>query len=282
MEGEISDVVVDQSVVYLAVNPWEDQAFPVGGGVYMFDVVDPKQPKRVGYYHIKNWRTDLDEAEGMLYVAAERSGFLILHNETYPPRLHWQTEAESGMITAPMEISEDASASSCRYVTSASAYAGAADYTFDVPVKGYYYVWLRAKGNGWDQNSFWVAVDDGAEQHFEISPEGETWPWVWKRLTATPLDAGNHHLRISAREANAALDAIVIELDADYHPQDDPTSITPCQPTPTSTVTPVPTLTPTSTSTATPSPTATTALPLTPTATATMAPPQLYLPLLLS
>lgn len=283
MDGAINDVAVDQSVIYLAVNPWEIQNhYGVGGGIYMLDIVDPKQPRRVGYYHIKDWWMDIDRAGDMLYVAAGDSGFLILYNDTYPPRMHWQTEAESGTITAPLEIRENVNVSSCRYVTSALAYAGAADYAFDVPVKGYYYVWLRAKGNGWDQNSFWVSIDGGTQQHFEISPEGEAWPWVWKRLTATPLDAGNHHLRISAREANAALDAIVIELDAGYHPQDDPTSITPCQPTPTSTVTPMPTLTPTSTSTATPSPTATTALPLTPTATATMAPPQLYLPLLLS
>jgi hypothetical protein len=225
------------------------------------------------------------------------------------PQWVWHREAEDVPRTGSMQRGTDSSgASACYYVFDPVAYSGST-VTFDVtvPYADNYYLWARAMGLDWDQNSFTVFVDTTEVRQFEIRPVGGQWTWGWHPVTAEiagspvvqvfPLSAGNHSIRFQSRERNARLDAIVLVNRSGYVP----TQFTPCgatatptatnTPTATATATWTPTRTATPTGTATPTrtatPTATQTTTFTPTSTPTAtAPPtatpvRRYLPLIL-
>ncbi len=221
------------------------------------------------------------------------------------PEWVWRREAEDAPSTGSMQRGADSSgASACYYVYDPVAYSGST-ITFDVtvPYNDSYYLWARARGLNWDQNSFTIFVDGAEVRQFEIRPVGGQWTWDWRPVTdeiagspvvqVFPFSAGSHTIRFQSREANTRLDAIVLVNRSGYTP----TQFTPCgaTSTPTSTTTPTATATATSTPTATPTRAATptrtpTVTPTatftptgtaTPTATLTATPVRRYLPLIL-
>ncbi|MBC7225579.1 MAG: hypothetical protein H5T59_15100, partial [Anaerolineae bacterium] len=178
---------------------------------------------------------------------------------TPTPAIQWFVEAEEGGLVWPMQAHWDEEASACLYVGSDTRDAGAVSFGFDITEADFYFVHARAMGLGWDQNSFWVSVDDGPEHIWEIEPgEGGTWTWVWDAVTSLALNPGPHVLTLRAREAGARVDRLEFASRADL-----PRSILPCgatgtpSPTPTATspAPSTPTATATPTRTATPSPT---------------------------
>jgi hypothetical protein len=217
-------------------------------------------------------------------------------NAGNPPWV-WLGEAEDAPRTGSMQRGTDSSgASACYYVYDPVAYSGSTvTFNVSVPYDDAYYLWSRAMGLDWDQNSFTVFVDNTEVRQVEIRPVGGQWTWNWHRVTdeiaGSPvvqvfrLSAGSHTIRFQSREANTSLDAIVLVNRSGYVP----TQFTPCAPTatPTATQTSTPTATATPTRTATPTitPTATLTPTSTPTATATpTATPvvhERYLPLIL-
>lgn len=189
----------------------------------------------------------------------------------------WATEAEAGTVVPPMGRVGDADACSGVYIfspvlsyTPAPNVTGYASFTFNLPVRGDYYLWLRGMGVEWDENSVWVAMDGAEDYHFEFIPVDGQWIWSWQQQPEQPyvLEAGQHSLRISGREPNARVDRILLTNDPDY----DPGVADKCpdnMPTPTPTVSPTPTWTATATPTGTPTYTPTATSMPTPTATAT-------------
>ncbi|MCB0201837.1 MAG: hypothetical protein H6649_15190 [Caldilineae bacterium] len=190
------------------------------------------------------------------------------------PMWVWHREAETGVRTGSMQRGTDnGGASACYYVYDTVPWSGSS-ITFDVtlPYDDNYYLWARAMGLNWDQNSFWVSVNGAPFFHYEIGQFDGQWTWGWEQvhvegqaITPFALTAGQHTVVFNSREPLSRLDAVVLVNRSGYVP----TQFTPCGTTPTATATASPTRTATATptSTSTPSPTAT-AMP-TRTATAT-------------
>jgi hypothetical protein len=136
-----------------------------------------------------------------------------------------EIEGESGKMTAPMGLGEDAQASGGLTAVSYEQDKGTAAYTFNVPASGEYFLWVLAKGAKGDmQDSFFVAVDGGTEDIFD-SAGGEsafTWSPVGGRDNrgagliphkAFILGKGEHTLVIRCRKPGAQVDAILVSND---------------------------------------------------------------------
>jgi hypothetical protein len=152
------------------------------------------------------------------------------------PQWVWHREAEDVPRTGSMQRGTDSSgASACYYVYDPVAFSGST-VTFDVtvPYDDTYYLWARAMGLDWDQNSFTVFVDNTEVRQFEIRPVGGQWTWGWHPVTDEiagnpvvqrfPLATGSHTIRFQSREANTRLDAVVLVNRSGYVP----TQFTPC------------------------------------------------------
>ena len=199
--------------------------------------------------------------------------------EVLLPQWVWHREAESVPRTGSMLRGEDGGASVCYYVYDTIPWSGSTiTFNITVPYDDNYYLWARAMGQAWNQNSFWVSVDGGPFFHYEIGQFGGQWTWGWEpvHVEGQPvapfaLSAGAHTVVFSSREPLSRLDAVVLVNRNGYVPA----QFTSCGATSTPTATNTPTATPTATSTPTHTPTPTasatwTATPTrTPTATAT-------------
>ena len=210
------------------------------------------------------------------------------------PQTVWLGEAESGTVLPPMGTATDSGASSCYYVQQTSGSpTGAVEFTLNLPATDNYYLWARAMGTSWNNNSFFVSIDNGTPFHYEIAQFGDQWTWGWEPVHAEGqvvlpflLNAGQHTIRFATRELLARLDTVLLVNRSGYVPS----QVTPCgatpsstptatatpsqtpSPTPTRTATPTASRTPTITPTRTTTTTATTTPSRTPTATATAAP----------
>lgn len=96
-------------------------------------------------------------------------------------------EAEGGALAAPMTAADLGGACGGKYVFTPQANSATArvNLTVDIPVTGGYYLWARAMGIDYAQNSFLVAVDDGPQAPFHVLPPDPTvtlWPWGWTRV----------------------------------------------------------------------------------------------------
>lgn len=133
-------------------------------------------------------------------------------------------EAESAVITSPMKIVSDATASGGKYIvttgynsTSSAPSSGTAVLTFTAQ-GGTYKVWGRTLFAGGGDNSFWVKVDNGAwvawNDDAAVSPS-----WKWNLINASlTLTAGTHTISFAYREDNSKLDRIAISNDPAYDP----------------------------------------------------------------
>ena len=236
-------------------------AWVVGQAVCTFNVHDAQRPRALAIQTPTTTGKQVFIARGRAFVAAQRGGLLVLQDYTSTPD-HQRLEAETAVLTAPMAAANATAACYGRYVASAvGSSPGSARFDLHVGQPGNFLLWARAMGLGWDQNSFYVAIDGGPEFHYEIPQVNGQWTWGWDLVhpdlgneAAFWLDAGSHSIRFRAREANARLDSIYLT----NFPSGVPTNSQPCFGaaafTPTPTATPTPTL---PTPTYTPSPTAT-------------------------
>lgn len=198
-----------------------------------------------------------------------------------PPSVFvWRAEAETGTVLAPMEILQDASvsgarfistcnesnaASVCRNIPGDAGELGSTVFNFSVPRAGDYYLWAKAKGINWSQNSFFVSLDQSPRFRYEIKQHDNQWQWGWEQVVSEDaavksnkftLPAGSHTLRFGGREGLAGLDTVLLTDSVCLVPD---SATTNCDSTITPTLTPIPsrTLTPTQTPTATRTPTPT-------------------------
>ena len=151
---------------------------------------------------------------------AQLDKILITNDSKYVPQgfgvedMQLWIEAEQGDLYDPMQIGSDGNASDGEYISATTG--GYAEYSFDVPVAGTYYVWGRTIGATGGSNSFFIAADNGGDMawHLPISME-----WNWSQAVSIYLEAGQHTLIVSRRENNAQLDKILITNDSKYVPQ---------------------------------------------------------------
>ena len=142
-------------------------------------------------------------------------------------------EAEDGYLYAPMELAYDESASSGEYIRvpngqgnvwNSSQDGGYAEYIFDVQMAGNYVIWARLISRSWNDDSFFVSVDDGGYALWDTQYSGI---WVWDQVRnrggQNPvmyyLDAGQHSLIIKQREDGTKIDSIIFTNDLYYIPK---------------------------------------------------------------
>lgn len=145
-------------------------------------------------------------------------------------------EAESGRISSPMVAGFDARASGGRYVYTTSGGRGVAAYTFTVPTSGQYVIWCRVLGVSGTKDSFYVSVDGGPEDVFDMAENRWSPDWQWTVVngrggTSEPLrvnprvfmlSAGTHSIVFRGREISSGLDKFVITSDRQFAPAQAP------------------------------------------------------------
>ena len=104
----------------------------------------------------------------------------------------WHREAENAPRTGGMLLGTDTTgASACRYVYYTGGEAGSITFDITVPYTSGYYLWARAMGLDWNQNSFWVSVDGSPAFQYEIGQFGGQWTWGWEpvHVEGQPVDS---------------------------------------------------------------------------------------------
>jgi cysteine-rich repeat protein len=140
-------------------------------------------------------------------------------------------EAESGVISAPLQKVADMSASGGQYVqvipgnnsTAAAPMSGFANFAFSVGSGGTYRVFGKFTAPTTSDDSFWVRMDGGPwVQWNDIFVRNGAAAWKWDEVHDTvggnalvryPLMPGSHTLTIAYREDGAKLDQILITND---------------------------------------------------------------------
>lgn len=142
------------------------------------------------------------------------------------PHMQLYLEAEDGMIRPPMTVSlsDSASGGACVSVPAGipeqsvpNENEGKAEYVFDVPTSGQYYLWFRVMTPSPEANVLFVAVDKGTPLQWEAAIGGSG-KWVWDSFsdhTGGPsrlihLEAGTHRLGLYAGKAGMRVDQILI------------------------------------------------------------------------
>ncbi len=145
-------------------------------------------------------------------------------------------EAESGTLTAPMAKRSHPDAIGGEYVSADSAQQGTVQFTFDVDEAGDYVISARVLATASNQDSFFVSLDGGAEDVFDVAEGKWSSLWQWTAVngrgaTGQPLaenprifalTPGRHTLTFRSREAGAGLDQILITKDLDLAPNQAP------------------------------------------------------------
>jgi hypothetical protein len=213
----------------------------------MISVSQPDQPYLAGQYPLRLYGNAVQVTDRAVFVTDVKSGLWLLQY-TPPSVFSWRKEAEDADVSAPMIIQKDARACGGRYVVSQQKWSpGGVAFHADVPADGNYYLWARAAGQDWHQNSFRVSIDGGEPFQYEIRPPDGRWHWgavhpEGRRVEPFGLTAGSHTIRFLSREANSRLDAIVLFNHPDLTPDDAQPCIAPATPSPTPTPTATPTL----------------------------------------
>ncbi|HEY1252200.1 MAG TPA: right-handed parallel beta-helix repeat-containing protein [Thermoanaerobaculia bacterium] len=143
--------------------------------------------------------------------------------------------AEDGALASPMAVYSDSGAFGGQYVRTLSANAGTDAFTFTAPSDGTYYVWGRVRAVDEVHDSFYVKMDSGSEDVYDVVTSWGT-SWQWTRLngrngTSTPrtlnprtfsLSEGSHTLTFRGREADTWLDRVIVTNDGSFVPTEAP------------------------------------------------------------
>ncbi len=145
-------------------------------------------------------------------------------------------EAESPVLTAPMVSVSDSTAFGGKYIVTSTANSGTGSWAFSVPSSGTYYVWCRVQAPTSEKDSFFVKMDSGAEDVYDVAWGNWSSIWQWNRLngrggtnvslTLNPrtfsLSAGTHTLVFRGREPQARVDRVIITNSASFVPTETP------------------------------------------------------------
>ena len=178
---------------------------------------------------------------------------LITNDDTYRPE-GWGTspdeliptylwvEAEDGVLTDPLSIKEDSTASEGHYIAVSNEYDsrkqppgdGRAIYRLDIPIAGTYLLWSRVRALNNKEDSFWIRMDAGPWIQWNGIEHGDAWHWEEVHdagaqpnagVVSFELKPGHHFLEIAYREPSSKLDGFLITNDLNFAPasySDDP------------------------------------------------------------
>jgi len=146
--------------------------------------------------------------------------------------VHIVAEAESGTLVKPMTKHSDPTASNGNYVETSTANSGSVSITVNIPQDGTYVVWGRVYAATDTSDSFFVSVEGGSKDIYDVAEGRWAAAWQWTvvngRGSGGPasisprlfyLTAGNHTFKFDGREAGTRLDQILITNDLQYVPQ---------------------------------------------------------------
>src|SRR5262249_49423524 len=148
--------------------------------------------------------------------ALSTSGSFILTvnapSSTPPPTVvNLVVEAESGALSGPVEVSSSlpstvglaavtAPAAPATFIETTVANQGTASYRVNLPGAGQYIIWCRVYAPSAAHDSFFVSVDGGPVDVYDLA-EG-TWSasWQWSRVNGR--DGGDEPLALNPRTFN--------------------------------------------------------------------------------
>ena len=138
-------------------------------------------------------------------------------------------EAESGVLTAPMQIVSSAEASGGAYIETATKYIGTAVYNFNITEPGTYEIVGNVYGTDKLNDSFFVKIDNGVDDAWDMNPTEDPALFnVWRQDAVTArgtgttnapefdplvvdLGAGPHTITFRGRELNSRLDYFYLQ-----------------------------------------------------------------------
>ncbi len=138
-----------------------------------------------------------------------------------------QLEAEEGELSSPMVSQNSAGAFGGKYILGEYG-SGSASYTFTIQSAGNYKIWGRFIAPDGESDSFFVKMDEGGEDIWDMHPNSNIWNWNrvngrdYGGVKSYYLTAGTHTLVIRARESGAKLDKIIITNDDNFIPSNPP------------------------------------------------------------
>jgi hypothetical protein len=151
---------------------------------------------------------------------------------TDPAGLKLWLEAENAKLNYPFESAADSKASAGQFVWVPNGggnswdpdrNSGYIEHSFNVPAAGDYVVWGLVRARNGSDDSFYVAVDDGA---YALWNTKRSRSWTWDQICSREtdpvvyhLEAGDHTLIIKQREDGTKLDKILITGDLTYTPE---------------------------------------------------------------
>jgi|GEM_PF-2468512 Ca2+-binding RTX toxin-like protein len=118
-------------------------------------------------------------------------------------------EAEDATLTGPMAERSDPGASNGAYVATSARDQGTASFAIDDAEAGTYVLSARVLAETGGRNSFFVSVNGGPEQYWDITPLAGQWQVATMTVT---LGDGANTLTFRGREANTGLDSLSLNL----------------------------------------------------------------------
>ncbi len=141
-----------------------------------------------------------------------------------------RVEAESGVITGPIETRPDNEASRGSYVSypnSASLDANV-KLTFNITTAGSYRIWTRSRREETPYGVWSVRVDNGALFTYEVFQRGISQVWDWDLLTESNgtsfttkvfnFTPGQHSIEFHAQRKETHLDKIIVTANTNFVP----------------------------------------------------------------
>lgn len=133
-------------------------------------------------------------------------------------------EAEDAVIEEPLAVQEDANASGGKFVASSVRDKGTVSFEFEVPETGTYVIYGRTHAPGWESDSYFVSVDGGQEDVYDMAEKLWAPNWQWTKVNARGevgkpaavpvryllLDKGKHTVSFRSREIGSKLDKIAV------------------------------------------------------------------------
>ena len=143
---------------------------------------------------------------------------------------HWLEAEHANSIVSPLGIAYEEKASGGKYIYSPNVTENQytpspimAIYTVDLSQAGEYILWGRVKAFDTKSDSFFIQIDDGFNNLWDIEP-GDQWHWnlVNDRDREYPvkfiLNKGNHTIKIKLREDGTKLDKMVLTNNITFKP----------------------------------------------------------------
>lgn len=140
--------------------------------------------------------------------------------------------AEAGSLLTPMGLYSSLLDPNFKFVYTPTANQGSVTYNFSVPREGNYVIWCHVLAQTYNQDSFFVSVDDGGEDVFDVAEGSWSLFWQWSVLngraggnpmTLNPrvlhLTPGAHTVKFRGRDSVTRLHQFVITDNLSFRPE---------------------------------------------------------------